>query len=308
MEFKKVRFTRIHLETLLHLLVFALYFLTLNVEWTSPWIAKNILPEAVPPHYGIGFPIVYFANTFWLIPKLLKRKRWFAYIFTTLFLAVGAETLRALLFAVVLAPENAFFHTFYLEILGADSFFFGRLSYFMLNAVFVSFAYRLTVDWLVYLNIIERLKVENHPLQTQDVRLQLAGESTATNANHFFQLDTEKTKKNYRTTFTVKKRTGQAFIQVDDIAYFQAQGDFVLAICREGKKNMVNSSLKQIEALLDPELFYRINRSEIVQRKYIVKYGKHIKNRLAISLSTTNTPLYTSNSRTPNFRNWIKTL
>ncbi len=290
-----------------HLAVFLLYFLSLNVEWSEPWIAKGILPEAVPPHYGIGFPIVYFANAFWLIPKILKQKKWFTYIYTTLFLAIAAEAVRALLFTIVLAPKQAFYSTFYLEIIGPDSFFFGRLNFFMANAVFLSFTYRLAVDWIINLNIIDRLKSENNLLQTQQMAVQLTGDASTLQTPSFFQFQPEKIKERYRTTLAVKKRTGQAFMPIADVAYFQAQGDFVLAIGRDGKKSMVNASLKEVASFLDPSLFYRINRSEIVQRKYIVQYGKYIKNRLAITLTVANTTLYTSNSRTPDFRNWVKT-
>lgn len=110
----------------------------------------------------------------------------------------------------------------------------------------------------------------------------------------------------YKNTFTVKKRSGVYLLKVDDVAYFQAQGDFVLAIDRDNTKHILNYSLAAIEELIDPKKFFQINRSEIVNFDCIVKYSPYTKNRLAITLSTPAIDLYTSNSRTPDFRIWIE--
>jgi len=115
------------------------------------------------------------------------------------------------------------------------------------------------------------------------------------------------TEKNlYKSTFSVKKRDGVFLLKTNDIICFSAQGDFVLAIDIENKRHIINDSLTRIENQIDKHIFFRINRSEIINRNSIVKYNQHIKNRLAISLFNYKDTLYTSNSRTPNFRIWIE--
>ncbi|MEE9362727.1 MAG: LytTR family DNA-binding domain-containing protein [Cellulophaga sp.] len=111
---------------------------------------------------------------------------------------------------------------------------------------------------------------------------------------------------NYKKTFLVKKRDGVSILKIDNICYFQAQGDFVLAIDFNDRKHILNESLTQIEHLLNPSNFFRINRSEIISRISILKYNQYIKNRLALTLTDLKITLYTSNSRTPEFRNWIE--
>ncbi|GAB5522503.1 MAG: LytTR family DNA-binding domain-containing protein [Roseivirga sp.] len=110
----------------------------------------------------------------------------------------------------------------------------------------------------------------------------------------------------YKRTFTVKKRDGVFLLKVDDIAYFQAQGDFVEGVDRLGKKHILNYSLSAIEEAIDPRQFFRINRSEIVNIDSILKYDAYTKNRLVISLGRPAVNLYTTNSRTPEFRSWVE--
>jgi DNA-binding LytR/AlgR family response regulator len=114
--------------------------------------------------------------------------------------------------------------------------------------------------------------------------------------------DTKPTKK----TFTVKKAQGVYLLQTKAIVYLQAQGDFVLAFDQNGKKHVLNYSLRDLEALLDPHHFFRINRSELVHFPFIQQFEPYIKNRLAIQLRSSPEPLYTSNSRSAAFREWLE--
>lgn len=110
----------------------------------------------------------------------------------------------------------------------------------------------------------------------------------------------------YKRTFTVKKRDGVFLLKADEVAYFQAQGDFVEGIDRLGKKHILNYSLTAIEEAIDPRQFFRINRSEIVNMDSILKYDAYTKNRLVITLGRPAVNLYTTNSRTPEFRSWVE--
>lgn len=110
----------------------------------------------------------------------------------------------------------------------------------------------------------------------------------------------------YKRTFTVRKRDGVFLLKADEIAYFQAQGDFVEGIDRLGKKHILNYSLTAIEESVDPKQFFRINRSEMVNIDSILKYDAYTKNRLVITLGRPAINLYTTNSRTPEFRSWVE--
>lgn len=111
---------------------------------------------------------------------------------------------------------------------------------------------------------------------------------------------------NYKQRFSVKKRNGVYLLATKEIAYFQAQGDFVLAIDQKNTKHILNYSLTAIEGVVNASHFFQINRSEIVNINMILKYESYTKNRLAISLTKPAIILYTSNSRSADFKLWIE--
>lgn len=109
----------------------------------------------------------------------------------------------------------------------------------------------------------------------------------------------------FKEAFTVKSRDSNYLLRTADIAYFRAQGDFVLAIDQAGKKHALNYRLAQLAGMVDPNLFFQINRSEIVHFACIQGFETYIKNRVAIQLSAPSVTLFTSNSRTAGFREWL---
>ncbi|GGI57579.1 LytTR family transcriptional regulator DNA-binding domain-containing protein [Winogradskyella haliclonae] len=63
--------------------------------------------------------------------------------------------------------------------------------------------------------------------------------------------------------------------------------------------------MKNFELLLDSNTFFRINRSEIININFVKKYRSYIKNRLEIEFNIEINKLYTSNSRSLDFKNWL---
>ncbi|MGK0314303.1 MAG: two-component system response regulator LytT [Saprospiraceae bacterium] len=112
-------------------------------------------------------------------------------------------------------------------------------------------------------------------------------------------------KAEYKTRFTIKKSNGVYLLSVDDIVYFQSQGDFLLAYDVDRNKHAINQSVLNITKLLDPTKFFQINRSEIINVEYIQKFETHFKNKLCISMIGIENSLYTSSSRSPEFRTWL---
>ncbi|MFT5619604.1 MAG: two-component system response regulator LytT [Arenicella sp.] len=110
----------------------------------------------------------------------------------------------------------------------------------------------------------------------------------------------------YKSRFTVKKANGVFLLKTSEVAYFQAQGDFVLAIDKLGKKHILNESLQKVAEAVNPKQFLQINRSEILNIEAVASYENYTKNRLAIHLVNSVEILYTSNSRTPAFRVWVE--
>lgn len=104
-------------------------------------------------------------------------------------------------------------------------------------------------------------------------------------------------------------RSGQAitFVEVDDILYFTADEGVVFAIDQKGKRHWLTvSSLKEIEEVTDASCFFRINRSELVHRKYIERIERYTKNTLSLKMKDHPQYLVTSQGSTAAFRQWLE--
>lgn len=113
--------------------------------------------------------------------------------------------------------------------------------------------------------------------------------------------------KKYKTRFSVNSSQGIYFFETKDILFFEADEGVVFAIDKTEKKHMLNvSTLKEIETLLDPLDFFRINRSELVNKKFIERIERYSKNSLALKIDGYDKYLVTSQSNTSLFREWIE--
>lgn len=62
------------------------------------------------------------------------------------------------------------------------------------------------------------------------------------------------------------------------IAYFSSEEGVVFAIDTLGKRHMLTvGSLKELEVVLDPMLFFRINRSEVVHKNQVERIERIYK-------------------------------
>ena len=116
----------------------------------------------------------------------------------------------------------------------------------------------------------------------------------------------ESDKKNYKQRFTIKKKGGIKLLATKDIVYLEVNGDFCQAVDINSHKHIVNYTLTDIEKKVNPQHFFRINRSQLINIAFIERIEPYFKNRLSIKLYHSEEPLLTSSSKTPEFRKWIE--
>ncbi|MFS4470237.1 LytR/AlgR family response regulator transcription factor [Chryseobacterium sp. T20] len=115
------------------------------------------------------------------------------------------------------------------------------------------------------------------------------------------------TQKNYKKRFTVSSHQGLYFINTEEISFFGAEEGVVFAFDKAGKKHLLNeSTLKEIEIQLNSSDFFRINRSELVQKNHIERIERYNKNTLSVQIKGQKDHLITSQSNTSAFRKWIE--
>lgn len=113
--------------------------------------------------------------------------------------------------------------------------------------------------------------------------------------------------KPYKRRFTVHTTQGMYFIETGDILFFEANDGIILAYDKEGNQHLLHeATLKEIEEQTNPADFFRINRSQLVHKPYILKIERYTKNTLAIKLKNHEKYLITSQSNTAIFRDWIE--
>lgn len=95
-------------------------------------------------------------------------------------------------------------------------------------------------------------------------------------------------------------------IDVDQVIYFQIEDGVVFAHTDDHKKYPITTTtLSELESKLNPAIFFRINRSEIIHIDKINYFEPYFKDRLAIKLNNSTTTLYTSNKKAAQFREWL---
>ncbi len=117
-----------------------------------------------------------------------------------------------------------------------------------------------------------------------------------------------KQKTTYKQRFLVKFGNRIQFKNVEEVAYFYAEGKTCYFISRSnGKRFMIDHTLEELEnELLDPKLFFRINRQYIIHIDILKEVKSLANNRFEIVL---NVPvaerLTVSRSRGIPFKNWM---
>jgi len=109
----------------------------------------------------------------------------------------------------------------------------------------------------------------------------------------------------YKERFVIKSKKGIQLIATDTIAMIEAEGDFCKLIDNKGKTYLYSQNIGTIYTTLNPLHFFRINRSHLVQLKYIQHIENHFKNRLVLTIKGVGHPVKTSSSTTAAFRLWL---
>ena len=82
-------------------------------------------------------------------------------------------------------------------------------------------------------------------------------------------------------------------VKLTDISYFQTDDKYVTIFSRDGKKYLVDFSLKYLEAKLEDK-FIRIHKSLLANRSYIKEINRYLGNRFIIRMDDVNQSKLTS--------------
>jgi DNA-binding LytR/AlgR family response regulator len=77
-------------------------------------------------------------------------------------------------------------------------------------------------------------------------------------------------------------------------------------VSKDGKRHIVENTLEQIEEMLDPKIFFRLNRTFIVAFSSIRKLSKYFNSRLLVELEPPEEEeVLVSRARAKDFMAWL---
>ncbi len=109
----------------------------------------------------------------------------------------------------------------------------------------------------------------------------------------------------YRERFTVRRSAGISLLTVADVALLLSEDKVTFAVDAHGKRHPLSQTLNALEAELDPQRWFRANRAEMVQMRFVERLENYGRDRLAIHLRGIKDAVVASRERTPELRKWV---
>lgn len=111
--------------------------------------------------------------------------------------------------------------------------------------------------------------------------------------------------KPFKSRFLIKVGEHYKFLKVSSIAYFIFEDGVVLAQLVNCSTQIIDESLEELEGLLDPEKFYRLNRKTIASIDAIGRIQNYFNRRLSVRLLPNNLEEIISRERVSGFKEWM---
>ena len=112
--------------------------------------------------------------------------------------------------------------------------------------------------------------------------------------------------KNYQKRFIVSRRDKIMTVKIEDVAYFEGEDRYTYLVRKDGKKFIINFKLSELEELLNPEVFFRLNRSYISHLDAIEKIVAVSNSRVKVYLNPVNArDIVVSTQNTRSFKLWL---
>lgn len=112
--------------------------------------------------------------------------------------------------------------------------------------------------------------------------------------------------KSYQSRFLVKKGEKISTIKLDNIAYFEGEDRYVSLITKRNNRFFVDYKLSELEKILDPHFFFRLNRSFICHIDAIESIITLSKSRVKVDIvPKTKRDIFVSFENTRLLKLWL---
>lgn len=112
--------------------------------------------------------------------------------------------------------------------------------------------------------------------------------------------------KEYKTRFLVKSGQTIDTIKIEEIHHFETKESLSFLVTNKGNHHLIDYTLDQLETMLQPKNFFRINRKIILNIHSIEKVNTYFNSRLSIVIKfLDNDSKIVSRDRVNDFKKWL---
>lgn len=112
----------------------------------------------------------------------------------------------------------------------------------------------------------------------------------------------------YKNRFIIKVGEHIKSIAVDDVAYFFSRDKATFCTTSDGRNYLLDYPLDQLQEMVSPEFFFRINRKYLISLSPVKDMISHTNSRLKIVLNhSDDNDIIVSRERVQDFKKWLDT-
>lgn len=149
------------------------------------------------------------------------------------------------------------------------------------------------------------------PIMEDELKFSINKFESNRNTNNIFDINHLKnmmsfSKENYKNRFTIKIGQSLKIVETKNITCFYSKNKGTYLYNTEKNNYLIDHNLEQIEQMIDPKNFFRINRSSIINIAAILDIAIHSNSRLKINLHNyQNDDLIVSREKVNEFKEWL---
>jgi DNA-binding LytR/AlgR family response regulator len=112
--------------------------------------------------------------------------------------------------------------------------------------------------------------------------------------------------KKYKTRFVIKVGEHLKTVEIENVRYFYSQDKATFCVTDDNRNFILDFTLEQLEEMLDPEVFFRINRKYFVRSAAIQDIISYTNSRLKLVLKgSQDTDIIVARERVQEFKEWL---
>lgn len=110
----------------------------------------------------------------------------------------------------------------------------------------------------------------------------------------------------YVKRFLIKQGTSLSYVDVENVAYFYSDDGLTFLVTTDRRKHNIDHTLDQVEEVVNPSSFFRINRKFIVNVNAVSKISTYFNSRLKLKLNpSAPDEAVVSREKVKRFKSWL---